>query len=107
MPGDIFSSNSIGTNNLIKGGATPITKSSDILETFGLKSDDKSLNNDNFLADLTPEEQIIWEILAEPLSKEEILGKSALNIQDFNTALSLLEIKALIKEELGEIRRKI
>ena len=40
VPGDIYRTNSLGTNYLIKSGATPVTKcAQDLLDYFGI--DDK------------------------------------------------------------------
>lgn len=37
VPGDIFSENSIGTNNLIKQGAKPITSAKEIISSLGIQ----------------------------------------------------------------------
>ncbi len=105
VPGPITSSTSIGANLLLKQGATPITRSEDILEAFGLQSILSQEIKQNELELLNAEENEIIELLIEPRAREDIfmiLGKPA---HEINITLSSLEIKGLIKEEYGEIRR--
>lgn len=105
VPGEIFSPNAAGTNRLIRQGATPITGSEELLRALGFEPDDAPMSGYDILSDATPDEKKLWEILSESMERNELMSESELSIQDFNTALSLLEIKGLITEELGEIRR--
>jgi DNA processing protein len=106
VPGEIFSPNASGTNRLIRQGATPITGSEELLRALGFEPEDDTRQGYDILTDASPDEQKLWEILSEPFSRDELIQASGFSIQDFNTALSMLEIKGLITEELGEIRRK-
>ena len=102
VPGDIFNPGSAGTNSLIRNGATPITSGEDLLEALNIKNisvDEK----ENY--DLNKEEQIIINLLKEPLNKNSLIAKSGLTTEETLMYLSLLEIKGFIKEELGLIRR--
>jgi DNA processing protein len=105
VPGPITSPTSLGTNLLIKQGATPVTRSEDILEAFGLKQEmlfeDKKIEIQN----LSPEELEIFELLAEPMPRDDIFETLGKPMNELNVLLSAMEIKGLIKEELGEIRR--
>jgi DNA processing protein len=103
VPGPITSANSKGTNRLIRGGATPITSSLDILEALGFKVDDSS-KQARLFEDLSSDEKKVFEILREPMPRDELLKKLKMPIQDANALLSIMEIKELIKEELGEMR---
>ncbi|MFA5841938.1 MAG: DNA-processing protein DprA [Candidatus Paceibacterota bacterium] len=105
VPGEIFSPNASGTNRLIRQGATPVTSSEELLRELGFEPNNGMGPDYNVLTDATPDEQKLWGILSEPFERNELLTASGLSIQDFNTALTLLEIKSLITEELGEIRR--
>jgi DNA processing protein len=105
VPGPINSPTSLGTNLLIKQGATPITRSEDILEVFGLKQDTLFNEAQNELDNISDDEKMIWEIIIEPQSRDAIIETSGKPIQEINSLLSVMEIKGLIKEELGEIRR--
>ncbi len=107
VPGPINSPTSLGTNLLIKQGATPITRSEDILEIFGLKQSSLFNETKDELENLSPEEKEIWEFIIEPQSRDTIIDASGKPIQEINSLLSTMEIKGLIKEELGEIRRVV
>ncbi len=107
VPGPITSPTSLGCNLLIKQGATPITRSEDILEVFGLKQDSLFEEIQNEMENLSEEEKEIWEFIIEPQSRDRIIECSGKPIQEINSLLSAMEIKGLIKEELGEIRRII
>ncbi len=102
VPGSIFSENTSGPHKLIKLGAGLIRKSEDILEALGLDSETK---NETDLSDLSELEKEIWEILKEPKSKEEIFDHFSAETSEISGALSILEIKGLISESLGQIRR--
>jgi DNA processing protein len=103
VPGPINSEFSKGTNRLIRQGATPITSSDDILEALGFKTDSES-KQQNLFEDATAEEKKILKILSEPLERDELIRKMKMPTGIANSTLSVMEIKGLIKEELGEIR---
>ncbi|MDP9249589.1 MAG: DNA-processing protein DprA [bacterium] len=103
VPGPINSEFSKGTNRLIRQGATPITSSEDILEALGFEVDQESKQRTLF-EDATPEEKKILKLLAEPLPRDELIRAMHLPVGAANAVLSVMEIKGLIKEELGEIR---
>lgn len=104
VPGSIFSKNSEGPNMLIRLGATPIRNSEDILEAFGLLTDEaKQKNLDLKYTDCSTEEMKIVEALATPLSRDDLAEKLKISASELNTLLSILEIKGLVKESLGEI----
>ena len=106
VPGDIFSPNASGTNRLIRQGATPITTSEELLSALGFNPEESGDNNLREPNDATDAEQKILKLLQEPVSREELFSESDMSIQEFNTTLSLLEIKGFIAEEMGEVRRK-
>jgi DNA processing protein len=106
VPGNISSPNSKGTNKLIRNGATPITCSDDILEALGFKIDDESKQASLF-DDATTEEKKVLEILREPHERDDLIRLMKIGTAEANAILSVMEIKGLIKEELGEIRRSV
>ncbi len=97
--GSIFSENSIGTNNLIKSGATPVASSDDILKALGIKVEDAPKKQ----VDLSPLEEKIICALIEPMPRDELIRKIGLQVKEINPALSILEIRGIIKESGGEI----
>ena len=105
VPGSAFSSNSNGTNWLIKQGATPVTSSEDILIELGFEIEKIKLTDKEKYADCSKEEIKIIELLREPTERDDLIRESGMDIAKANALLSIMEIKDLIKEELGEIRK--
>ncbi len=102
IPASIFSGNSYGPHMLLRLGATPITKSEDILEALGFKTEEKQQTLD--LKNLSDKEKNVVEILKIPMSRDELIAELALPIQEVNVILSAMEIKGIIKESYGEMR---
>lgn len=104
VPGSIISENSIGPNNLIREGATPVFTSEHILEFFGLldKTSHKPLS---LPLDLTDDEVAILELLDEPKTRDDIIREFETSAHEINIILSAMELKGLIREEFGEIRK--
>ena len=105
VPGSAFSSNSNGTNSLIKQGATPVVCSNDILEALGFEIEKEKKSDKEKYADCGKDEMKIIELLREPMERNDLIRELGMNIGPANALLSIMEIKELIKEELGEIRR--
>jgi len=105
VPGSAFSSNSNGTNRLIKQGATPITTSEDILMALGFEIEKPAQTDKEKYADCGKDEMRIINLLREPMPRDELIRELGLGIGSANALLSIMEIKELIKEELGEIRK--
>lgn len=104
VPGSILSETSVGTNSLLRLGATPITKSEDILMALGFEINESARINRE-IKDCSPEEQEVLEFLTEPISRDDLIRAMEKPVSEANSILSIMEIKGLIKEELGEIRR--
>lgn len=111
LPGNIFNTTSQGPHLLIRLGATPVRDSGDILEALHLENKESvketSADEEKYF-DCSEKETIIIKLLIEPLSRDEILrqasAKHQISVSETQTLLSLLELKGLIKETLGEIR---
>lgn len=105
IPGSIFSAGSLGTNNLIKLGATPICSGRDLLIALGFNLPDEFGQQKLDLADLSDSEKRVVEILnVEPLARDDLIRVLELPISEANSLLGIMEIKGLIKETMGEIR---
>ena len=104
VPGSIYSSSSKGTNKLIRLGATPITSSEDILSALGFELPEKEEKQKKLFADLSSEEKKVVNILHEPMPRDELIRALKMSTAEANALLSIMEIKELIKEELGEMR---
>lgn len=104
VPGPITSPTSDGPHMLIRLGAALIRDSHDILELLGL-TDETSQAALFDSDDLTDEENIFITLLASPSPRDELIRASKMDVSQASAVLSLLEIKGLIKEELGEVRK--
>jgi DNA processing protein len=105
VPGSAFSSNSNGTNWLIKQGATPVTTSEEVLIALGFNIEKPKQTDTEKYADCSKEEMKIIGLLREPLERDELVRASGMHIAEANALLSIMELKELIREELGEIRK--
>jgi DNA processing protein len=104
VPGSIFSSNSKGTNKLLRTGATPITCAEDVLEALGFELSKNKEKQVKLFLDLLPEEKRVIDLLREPSPRDDLIRALKMPIPAGNALLSVMEIKGLIKEEIGEIR---
>ncbi len=111
LPGSIWNSTSEGPHMLLRLGATPIRNSSDLLEALGIKDESTSAlasPDEAKYFDCSEKEMNIIKLLNEPLPRDQILREAQAQFQmpisETQTLLSLLELKGLIKESLGEVR---
>jgi len=100
LPGSIFLENAKGTNGLIKDGATPVTSAVDILNVFGLQSENSLPLEREELSEI---EKKILDAMAEPILKEELIQKIGLAASQIIPTLTLLEMKGIIRDAGGEI----
>ncbi|MFC1615003.1 DNA-processing protein DprA [Patescibacteria group bacterium] len=103
VPNSVFSEHAKGSNALMRRGATPITSSTDLLLELGFDQSVPGLAWDR--KDLSENEQKVINLLAEPISRDEIIRELDMNISEANILLSAMEIKGLIKESLGLLRK--
>jgi len=104
VPGSIFSPNSKGTNRLLRLGATPITCAEDVLEALGFKLEKDKEKQAKLFFDLSPEEKTVVDLLREPFPRDDLIRAMEMPTPTANALLSVMEIKGLIKEEMGEIK---
>lgn len=95
VPGNITSPNSVGTNNLIKAGAAPVTSVDDIMYAIGLKhlpAEKVRRRGD------TAEEQLVLDLLYDGIADgHELLVRSQLPAVAFNQVLTMLEISGKVR----------
>ncbi len=95
VPGNINSPYSVGTNNLIKTGATPVTSVQDILHVIGI--DEKRKPSTQIAAD-NEHEYIILSLINNGLTDgDELLKQSGLDTPLFNQTLTMLEIRGKVR----------
>ncbi|MDQ5971672.1 MAG: DNA-protecting protein DprA [Patescibacteria group bacterium] len=105
VPGSVFSDNSKGTNNLIRQGATPVSTSAELLDALGFQLEKPKQTDAEKYADCGKDEMIILKLLNEPKERDVLIRESGMDVVKINSLLSIMEIKDLIKEEYGEIRK--
>jgi len=105
VPNSIFAEGSTGSNRLIRQGAMPVTSSKDILNELGFDTIDGSRTSIN-MENYSPEENLVLKLLENPLSRDELIRASDMDTSKANQLLTVMEIKGLIKEELGVIRKR-
>lgn len=108
VPGPIFSELSEGPNDLIRQGAIPVTSADDILEALGFdraQTRDTSPPGSDTAVFASPEERAVWEALGNPLSRDSLSRALGLPMHELNQILSMLEIKGLVREDFGSIRK--
>ena len=104
VPGSIFSEESKGAHQFLRLGATAATSSDDILQSLGLEKREGAASFSELREHLSDEERRVFQIIASPLSRDELIAALALPITEANVLLSAMEIKGLIVEELGVVR---
>jgi DNA processing protein len=105
VPGSIFSSNSKGTNKLLHLGATPITCAEDVLEALGFELKNDEEKQAKLFLELSRDEKKVVDLLRDPSPRDDLIRAMKMSTPSANALLSIMEIKGLIKEELGEIRK--
>lgn len=98
VPGSIFSLYSAGPNRLIQRGAKLITSAEDILDELNIP-----FKNANAAEQLTGNEKILWELLTEETSVDELIQKTGLGARDALSLLSMLELKQCAKKIGGDV----
>lgn len=105
LPGNIYSKNSEGTNNLIKrGGAKIITKHSDILTELNLENIKGGKEKIQRALPLSQNEKTLLKYLSnDPIHIDQLAKRSEMNLSAVSSTLSMLEISGQIKN-LGDMK---
>jgi DNA processing protein len=98
VPGEITSSLSAGTNDLLKLGASPLTCADDVLSCFGLERVSEAVTLEGTAAQLL-------ELLREtPASADELVRRAGLDAGEVARALVELELSGIAAERDGIYR---
>jgi DNA processing protein len=95
VPGSIFSATSVGTNSLIRAGATPVTSVEDILFALNLAS--KVISKATPKGESPAEDAIVQLLGSGEQDGDFLQNHSGLEITVFNQALTMLEITGKIR----------
>jgi DNA processing protein len=100
VPGSMFSPMSIGTNELLKQGATPVTSVADILNVLSPQYSAlsaKPVARD--MPELGPEETSVWQALGgEPRHVDELARTLGAGPGEVSAALTMLELRGLARQ---------
>jgi DNA processing protein len=95
VPGSIFSRGSVGTNNLIKTGAIPVTSYLDVMHVLGFEPHQTPIQS---IKGRNTYEQTVLDLLMQGVSSgEELLDQSDLSASEFSQVLTMLEIGGKIR----------
>ena len=106
VPGSINFSASSGANQLIRDGATLVTTPDEITEEFEFlfpMPSGKDKKTSPVIPNLEGNEKILYELITEPISIDQLSEKSDISIEKVTTALLMLELKGLIRMLPGKI----
>lgn len=106
VPNSIFSPNAAAPNSLIKKGATPVERASDVFRVWEL--DEQTLGTISSQSQPeTTEEILMCKLLAtEPLHIDELTRQSNLDTGKVSVTLTLMEMKGMVKRMDGGYYRK-
>ena len=100
IPGSVFSENTAGPHLLMKLGATPVREAGDVLEALSLEPATTARTYT-----LSESEKSVLEKLTEPLPRDELIRILQAPVSETNALLLEMELKGLITETLGLIRK--
>ena len=103
VPGSIFSEKSEAPNELIRSGAIPITCSKDILEALGFQISETPMNN--LFSQCDPAEARVLQLLGSPKQRGDLIRELSMETSEANVLFTQMEMKGLVKDIGGEIRR--
>jgi DNA processing protein len=107
IPHRIGDPHAFGAHLFLRLGAAHVTESKHILEALHIepRAEDSALQLSLVLPTLTNIEKQVYEMLEEPLARDEIIRGSQMPSHQALTTLISLELKGIIKEEYGAWRR--
>ena len=99
VPGEITSTLSAGPNALLRLGATPLTSSGDVLESFGIRPAAEPA-----AAPAGPPGVVLERVRASPASADELARATGLDAAAVAAALTELELLGLVHVDEGVVR---
>jgi DNA processing protein len=95
VPGNITNIGSVGTNNLLKSGAMPVTSYLDVLHALNL-TDHRTAAHE--VRGRNAHEQTVLDLLLQGVNEgEQLLKRSRLSTSQFNQVLTMLEIGGKVR----------
>jgi DNA processing protein len=101
VPGNIHAPQSAGTNHLIQDGAHPLLDPHEILSALELTCvEEKIATRRSIPADPT-ESRLLSEMGFEPMHADELSARLALPIETVSAALTVMELKGMVRQVGG------
>jgi len=100
VPHSIFDEGGAGGHVFMKLGALSVRTASDILDALGIQN--KKTHTHPVL---TPDEEKVMRILTSPMERDELIRVLELPTASANVLLASMELKGLVAETMGEIRK--
>ena len=97
IPQNITSPTSVGSNNLLKMGAKPITCASDVLEALNLKDIAQYVETKTVVPDSPTEAKILEHITKEPIHIDDITKRAHLESHIVTGTITLMEMKGKVR----------
>jgi DNA processing protein len=98
VPGSIFNPMSVGANQLLRQGATPVTCADDILEVLGSDREAET-SLACHVPEVAPVEAKLWRALtSEPRHADELARIVGLSSGEVAATLAMLELKGLARQ---------
>lgn len=95
VPGEITSALSVGTNGLLRTGATALTSTADVLETFGIAPRRE-------VAAVTPDAEAVLERLRDTPAAADVLSRElGRPVGEVAAVLAELELAGIVEEREG------
>ncbi len=101
VPGNIFARSSLGTNKLLKEGATLITGAQDVLEALNLQLVAQHTEVRAQVPEDATEAQLFALLSAEPTHIDAIVRESGLPVAQVSSTLALMELKGSVRQVAG------
>lgn len=102
VPHRIGDPHGFGAHLFLRLGATLVSESEHILEALGIEPQQTAART---TISLEGNEKALYDLLAAPLPKDELIRLSKLPAGEALTVLVMLELKGIVKEEYGLWRR--
>ena len=97
VPGNIFSSRSLGVNRLIRDGAHPVLEVKDILDALNLFMLPQQMEVQQALPENAEERALLSLLSHEPIHIDELILASDLPAPAVSATLTMLELKGLVR----------
>ncbi|MES2014715.1 MAG: DNA-processing protein DprA [Patescibacteria group bacterium] len=103
VPHSIFAEGGAGGHLFMGLGARPVRSATDILDALSIQKEEEVQKN----IELTSEESRVFEILTSPMPRDELIRSLGLPIGSANVLLAQMEIRGIITESMGQIRKNL